>query len=375
MTVARSLVLAIVGGLAALASGPGPVIAQSGDAAIAGLLEPIRTEERLPALGAAVVTSRGLLVGGATGVRKSGTGTLATSDDLWHLGSNTKAMTAVLAATFVERGMLTWDTTLGQTFPDRAASWPADFRAITVAQLLSHRSGLPANLDYDALARSMRSVSEQRLDAVTMAATGKLSSQPGTASAYSNLGYVLTGAIIERIAGQPWEQEMRARLFKPLGMTTCGFGGVGTRGVVDQPWPHRANGEPMPDNGPATDNRPVLGPAGTVHCSTADWSKFIADQLRGARGAPALLRADAYKALHTPRVGGGYAFGWGVTSRSFGGGTVLQHSGSNTMNSSVVWVAPLRDFAVLAVTNQGGERGQDGVNAAADALIRLHAKP
>jgi hypothetical protein len=42
------------------------------------------------------------------------------------------------------------------------------------------------------------------------------------------------------------------------------------------------------------------------------------------------------------------------------------------MNQAIVWIAPLRDFAVLAVTNQGGDRATDGVNAAADALIRRH---
>ena len=148
------MALGIAGMLGVATLTTGLLAAQSGDAAIAGLLEPIRPEERLPALGGAVVTSRGVLIRFVTGVRKSGTGTLATADDLWHLGSNTKAMTAVVAATLVESGTLTWDTTLGQVFPERAASIAADFRAMTVAQLLSHYAGLPANVDYAAIARS-----------------------------------------------------------------------------------------------------------------------------------------------------------------------------------------------------------------------------
>jgi hypothetical protein len=120
------------------------------------------------------------------------------------------------------------------------------------------------------------------------------------------------------------------------------------------------------------DNPPVLGPAGTVHCSIQDWSKFIADQLRGERGNGALLKPDTYKTLHTPRFGGNYAFGWGVASRRWAGGVTLTHSGSNTMNFCVVWIAPLRDFAVLAVTNQGDRAAQEATDEAVSALIRVH---
>ena len=56
----------------------------------------------------------------------------------------------------------------------------------------------------------------------------------------------------------------------------------------------------MPRSGPIVDSPPVIGPAGTVHCSIASWSRFIADHLRGARGERALLKAETYQALHTP---------------------------------------------------------------------------
>ena len=176
---------------------------------------------------------------------------------------------------------------------------------------------------------------------------------------------------MERVGGKPWAELMHDIVFTPLGMTNCGFGGLGTPCKIDQPWPHTANGQPTASNGPAVDNAPVMGPAGTVHCSIVDWSKFIADQLRGERGAGALLKTETYKALHTPRFGGNYAFGWGVASRMWAGGTVLQHSGSNTMNFCTLWVAPLRDLAVLAVTNQGGDEAQTAADEAVGAMIRL----
>lgn len=348
--------------------------AQAGDSDIVALIEPIRQLHRVPALGAALVTSRGIVVSGVTGSRKAGTHIVATLDDQWHLGSDTKAMTAVIVATLVERGKLTWETTLGQVFPELAPTARPEFRAITVTQLLTHHAGLPANLNWGHIARSAPSVTEQRLNALKKAASMKLASLPGTRFEYSNLGYTIAGSVAERVSGQPWEDLMREIVFKPLAMTSCGFGGVGTPGRIDQPWPHKENGKPTKSNGPAVDNPEVMGPAGTVHCSIADWSKFIVDQLRGEHGEGALLKTDTYKALHTPRFGGNYAFGWGVGSADWAGGTVLQHSGSNTVNFCSVLMVPARDFAVLAVTNQGGDAAAKAASESTAAITSLQGK-
>jgi CubicO group peptidase (beta-lactamase class C family) len=154
------------------------------------------------------VTSRGVVVSGVTGTRKAGTDVAATIDDHWHLGSETKAMTAVIIATFVERGRLTWETTLGDVFPELAAGFPSHFRAITVTQLLSHHAGLPANLAWREIARSASTLPEQRVNSLKRAATtaATLSSRPGAKFEYSNLGYVLGGAVAERLGGKPWEE-------------------------------------------------------------------------------------------------------------------------------------------------------------------------
>jgi hypothetical protein len=63
--------------------------------------------------------------------------------------------------------------------------------------------------------------------------------------------------------------------------------------------------------------------------------------------------------------------GWLVTERPWGGGRVLTHAGSNTMNYAVAWLAPRRDFAVLAATNLGGNKAASACDEAAAALIGL----
>jgi hypothetical protein len=121
------------------------------------------------------------------------------------------------------------------------------------------------------------------------------------------------------------------------------------------------------------DNPPVLSPAGRVHCTIQDWARFVTDQLRGARGEAGLLQPASYKRLQTPPFGDEYALGWGVVQRSWGGGTVLNHSGDNTMNFANVWVAPRRDFAILVCVNQSGDIAFRASDEAVGALIRFHA--
>jgi CubicO group peptidase (beta-lactamase class C family) len=344
----------------------------AGVAAVTNLLIPVRQKHHVPAIAAALVTSKGLLSVGVVGVRKQGTEIAATLDDSWHLGSDTKAMTATLIARLVERGRLKWDTTLAEVFPDLAPRFHPDVRTITVLQLLSHRSGLPANPDL--VKYGGADGPKERLRVLENELGKTPAHKPGTHFEYSNLGYAIAGAVAEQITGKSWEQAVRDEVFGPLGMTSVGFGGTGTPGQIDQPWGHGADGRPVDGNGPAVDNPPVLSPAGRVHCTIQDWAKFIADQLRGDRGAGALLKPETYRKLHTPPFGDEYAMGWIVVERGWAGGVALNHGGDNTMNCANVWVAPRRDFAILVCINQSGETAFKASDEVAGALIDLHSK-
>lgn len=111
----------VVGVFVALTLAAAPLTGQSvksqNDPRVAAVLEPIRTAHHLPALGGAIVTSRGLTAVAVTGVRKSGTDVAAAPDDLWHLGSDTKAMTAAWIAHVVGRTPLKWDAAIGAVLP------------------------------------------------------------------------------------------------------------------------------------------------------------------------------------------------------------------------------------------------------------------
>jgi CubicO group peptidase (beta-lactamase class C family) len=344
-----------------------------GDEAVTQLLKPIRQKFNVPAMAAAVVTSDGIKFIGAVGVRKRGTEIPVALDDFWHLGSDGKAMTSTLIARLVERGQLKWDSTLAEIFPDLAPQMNPEFQKVTLLQLFSHRAGLPANLNLaDYLGNDAQSL---RLRAVREELAKKPQSAPGGKYLYSNLGYIIAGAVVEKITGQPWESAISNEVFNPLQMKSVGFGGTGTPGQIDQPWPHTDDGQPTAENGPDMDNPPVMGSAGRIHCSIQDWAKFVQDQLRGARGeSGTLLKPESYQKLQTPPFGGDYALGWTVVQRSWAGGKALNHGGDNTMNFANVWVAPNKDFAILVCVNQSGSIAFNATDEAVGAMIDLLKK-
>ncbi|MEW5817954.1 MAG: serine hydrolase domain-containing protein [Spirochaetota bacterium] len=343
----------------------------AGDETITRILTPIRQKYVIPAIAAAIVTGNGVEHVGAVGVRKWGTDIPITLEDKWHLGSDTKTMTATLVGILVERGLLKWETTVSEVFPEFAAGFHPDLRQVTILQLLSHRAGIPANLNYNDLLQK-RTTTQQRIEAVKRGFTQKPANPPGSTFLYSNLGYIIIGAIVERITGLTWEQAMLAEVFAPLKMDSAGFGGLGTPGQIDQPWGHVKSKQPFKENGPNADNPPFLGPAGRVHCTIQDWARFIVDQLRGARGEPALLKTETYRTLQTPPFGGDYALGWAVTERDWGGGTVLNHNGSNLLFIAKVWVAPKRDFAILVCANEGLD-ASEAMDEVVTQLIQLQS--
>lgn len=323
------------------------------------LLEPIREKHDLPALAGAIVTSKGLQAIGVVGVRKYGTKTAAAVDDQFHLGSDTKAMTATLLAMYVDEGKLGWDWTLEKIFPELASSMNPAYRHVTLEQMLAHRAGFsdaswPQGKTFNDMYELPGPPRAQRRAYVAMVLREAPVNEPGTKFLYSNRSYAVAGAVAEKIANAPWEELMQKRLFGPLKMNTCGFGAMGTPGKIDEPWQHRVYGtthQPI-EPGPRSDNPPVIGPAGTVHCSIGDWAKFIQAHLRGERGEFGLLKAATFKRLHTAPFGGDYGFGWLHAQRPWADGLALNHAGSNTMNFAIVWMAPLKDFAVLVMTNQ-----------------------
>lgn len=329
---------------------PAPAAAQDVPPSFAARLEALRTSSSLPAVGGARFTSAGITELVVSGIRKVGDTTQVTSEDLWHIGSITKSFTALLVGRFVERGDFTWTTTLRELIGDRAGA----YGEVTLTHLLSHRAGLaaaPAPALVGPLMSSIEPVAVQRSKLLTEVLKVPPTAAPGVAFLYSNLGYVVVGAVLEERSGKSWEELVRDEVFAPLALASAGHGAPGVSGEVSQPRGHRGGTVPLEPGLLLADNLPYLGPAGRLHMSVADLARWGQTHLAGARGRDGLVRVETFARLHTPDAGQSYAMGW--VSQTTGGRRVIWHNGSNTLWFAVVAFDPDADRGVVVVTNAG----------------------
>lgn len=340
-----------------------------------------RDRSKIPAMGAAIVTGDGIEAACVTGVRVRGRGELATLGDLWHIGSCAKAMTGALFARLVERGDATWDATLPTLFPD-LGTMDAAWRDTRIDQVLTHRAGLPANLDRseaEAWFTDDRPIVLQRT-AATDHALSRPPDKPGSFR-YSNLSYIVAGAAIERIVGRPWEEAVVDEVLTPLGITSVGFGAP----TGAQPWGHRARLLGVGRGGPLdpgtrelpnlrADNPPVMSPAGRIHLTLEDWSRFIRIFLTD--GDP-LLRSDSIAKLTTPPGGKGMkqAIGWAVPPGKLARDVALGQQGSNTAWVATALIGASKEQAALVVCNDGRGRMLSVTGHLAAGLLAAEGGP
>ncbi|MFN3834855.1 MAG: serine hydrolase domain-containing protein [Glycocaulis sp.] len=315
----------------------------------------------------AVLDDQGLHIGVA-GTRIHGRDAPVTPDDLWHIGSNTKAMTATLAARLVEQGYIGWDTTIAEALEGLELDIHPDLARTDLVALLSHRSGITANAGLVTALRLAGTDSGRDAVADRLVYARAVLGEPGGAPGdflYSNAGYVIAAMMLEQVSGHSYEALMAREVFEPLGMESAGWGPPGRAGDADQPRGHRPGmfGLTVAEPGAGADNPPAMNPAGRVHMTMTDLLAFLDLHRRGAAGEETgYLSAESFERLHSPV--GEYALGWGVRS-----GGALSHSGSNTMWLVTMRVDSTRGTVSAAGVNDGRlDRVAGPVGAALDAL-------
>jgi D-alanyl-D-alanine carboxypeptidase len=321
-----------------------------------------REKHAIPALGAAIVTGDGLVDLDVVGVRIRGGADPVLPDDRWHIGSCCKSITASLYARLVERGDAEWGTRLAELFPDLAGKIAPGWMAVTVEDVFVSQAGLPANLsraEMRAAWQDTRPLEEQRTDV----AAGALARPPRRRGRflYSNLGYIVIGAAIERIANLVFESALQTHVLEPLGITSAGFGpppllwghggrilALGPLGLIDI-----GRGGPADPDGVRSDNPAVLSPAGRLHLSLADWARFQRVFLtEGDR----FLRPETVERLLTPASGRGqrHALGWAPAAGL--GDVSLGQQGSNTYWVATALIDRARERTAMVVCNEGRAR-------------------
>ncbi len=369
-------------------------IASSAQDSLDATLQPYLAKYDMPALAAAVFRDGTIVAVGAVGTRRAGAAIPITRDDRFHLGSDTKAMTSLLAGMLVEEGKLRWDTTIAEVFPELAPKMDKRLAKVTLEHLLSHTGGIPGDDDViEALvAKSLvqpGNLDSMRLWLVAELVKRPLAFKPGTDWLYSNMGYVIAGAILERKTGRTWEELVTERVFAPLDLATAGIGPQASMGRIDAPLAHdQKDGKPVPMlAGPNGDVPPTMAPAGAAHMSVLDFARWAAWNAGEGKRGPALVTPATLKKLHTPVISmtrekpapgtppsGRYALGWGEVTLDWTPEPFVFHGGSNTMNIAYVFFQSARDYGMVLVTNVGGTKADDGLKALVKELDDRYGK-
>jgi CubicO group peptidase (beta-lactamase class C family) len=357
----------VLGGATA-AVAVGHTLSRAAHPVVVRLVDSVRAAFNLPALAGAIVTAEDRVVAwGVAGTRRATGGAAVTVNDLWHLGSNFKAFTGTLAAVAVSRGVIAYGTTLAEAFPELVSSMRAEYRGVTLRDLLAHRAGLPRDPAGVAITGATRT--EQRQSVTQWAVQQPPATTPGTYS-YTNTGYMLAGAMLERALGVSFEEAMARHVWTPLGITNAGWGAQAAAGSSEQPVSHSWQDGAWRVR-EAFDNPPVYASAGGAHMTLDGWSRFLQEVLRMEAGTTSLAPLAIQRETTASIAATGsdaYGLGWFITSRSWAGGRTLTHNGTNTGFGSVTWMAPLRGFAVLATTNSWDTVGNRSASAM-DVLV------
>ncbi|MEZ5044797.1 MAG: serine hydrolase domain-containing protein [Saprospiraceae bacterium] len=315
-------------------------------------------EYKVPAIAVAVIQADTIRYG-ISGFKRMGKKDTITFHSKFHLGSNTKAITAFIAAKMVEEGKIAWTDKLTTVLPELQGSILAAYQDITLESLLSHRALLPAfeaegSSEFRHLKKTLLPAKDKRL-AFAKYALNLAPVHLGTNNHYySNGGYIIAALMMEAKSGQSWEDLVKVH-FDQLDID---YGiGFPNESDLNQNWGHRkktlaflSNNKYKalpPGNHFAVDA--YFAPAGDIAMDLLAFSTFIQLHLNGLMGVDNYLHANTYQKLHFGLPD--YSLGWyngpiGDTDQKFS-----YHGGSTGTFSSAVMISPDRKIAIILLVN------------------------
>ncbi|MFJ9950174.1 serine hydrolase domain-containing protein [Kitasatospora sp. NPDC091207] len=317
-----------------------------------------QAEGRTPSLVAAVVREGRLVWSGARSMIDDHA---PDTDVQYRIGSLTKTFVAVLVLRLRDEGLLDLADPLKRHLPGT----PAD--EATVAQLLAHSAGLASETPAPWWERTDGSLRPELGDVLER--EHPLKHPAGRLHHYSNPGYALLGALVERLRGEPWDEVLRREILAPLGMdrTTLLPQQPHAGGFAVHPWADVMLPEPLTDTG-------VMAPAGQLWSTAADlarWAAFLTG------GDPKVLAADSLAEMRRPAVGpegenwsGGYGLGLQLLRHE--GRVLYGHTGSVPGFTAGLWVSETDGLAAIALANATSGGNTPRVAAELIALTAQH---
>ena len=221
---------------------------------------------------------------------------------------------------------------------------------VTIRQLLTHTSGLPAG-------RDIWRIAQTPLEARALVLSTPLEGRPGAQYIYSDLGADVLGLIVEVVAGEPLDKFLTRRVFEPLGMNETMFrpaDSLRSRIAPTEVTPPRGyplRGEVHDENAYALGG--VAGHAG-LFSTAADLSVFAQMMLNGGEYNGVQIISKPTVELFTSRAFGHRALGWDTAEGDYGSGRFLGPTayGHTGFTGTSMWIDPEREMFVILLTNR-----------------------
>jgi CubicO group peptidase (beta-lactamase class C family) len=318
---------------------------------IRDVLERAIADSAFPGGVAVVGSSDGILASHGVGVLDRTIPVRPDEETLWDLASLTKvvALTSAMIV-LVDEGRIDLDAPVQRYLPD----WSGEGKErVTVRHLLTHSSGLPAW-------RPLYKEAVGPAEAAALVLATPLDTVPGARMVYSDLGIILAGKIVERIAGQPLDVFVRERVFEPLGMRNTMYRpdpALLPRIAPTEfdPWRQRQpRGEVHDENAFALGG--VAGHAG-LFSTGADLARLARAYLNGGTLDGVRFARRETLARFTARQDSALshrAIGWETPTGSNSAGRLLSPSafGHTGFTGTSIWIDPGRDLFVVLLTNR-----------------------
>lgn len=298
------------------------------------------------------------LVAASHGVLSLRTGTPATPDAIFQIGSISKVWTATVAMQLVDEGLVELDKPVKEVLPELKLSDPGVTEAITLRHLLTHTGGIDGDIFTDT-GRGDDCVERY----VGLLADANQNHPLGATWSYCNSGYTLLGRVIEKLTDSTWDQALRDRLFTPLSLdhtVTLPEEALLFAAAVG----HVAEESESPVVAPVWMMPRSLGPAGLVTSTVSDVLAFARMHLSGGRapdGTQVLTETSVdAMAAHQADLPDPYILGdsWGLGWIRFdwNGHRLIGHDGNTIGQSAFLRMLPEQGLAVTLLTNVGGAR-------------------
>lgn len=320
-------------------------------------IKKLMVEFDVPGASIAIVTKDNPVIAKGYGTKTLNKNEPIDKNTLFAVGSITKSFTALALGMLVDEGKINWDDRVVDYIPYFKLYDPYVTNAFTIRDLLIHNSGLKkvcgGTFTYGADINRTEIIKRLKY----LKPVSGFRSKP----AYQNLTYIVAGEVVAVVSGLTWEEFIKTRIFKPLGMnkSVTSYSEIINSKNVATPHHKDENFKVIPVSHRNMDN---LAPCGSIYSTASDMAKYMKLFLNeGVVGADTIVSQKVIAEILKPQIlyppifsyhnkFTSYGFGWWLTPKN--SNTIIEHSGGVDGMTANIHMIPELEFGAVVFNNQ-----------------------